>query len=111
MEPREAPMTTRARTASKSSRASKPVDRTTTITADAVKKATGFAWPHWFAVLDGLGEGVGHTERARHLREAHGLAPWWSQMVTVQYERARGHRVPNQRADGVFEVNVERTVA
>src|SRR5262245_43181558 len=83
---------------------------TTSISDDAVKRATGKAWAHWFAALDALGAAVNHTERARHLREEHGVPPWWSQMVTVEYERARGHRVANQRSDGVFEVNVERTV-
>jgi len=46
---------------------------------------------------------------AAWLREEHGLPGWWSQAVTVGWERARG-RAPGQRADG-FEVSASRTVA
>ena len=79
------------------------------IGTDAVKKATGRGWAEWVALLDAWGAaGRPHGEVARWLREEHGLPGWWSQAVTVGWERARG-RAPGQRADG-FEVSASRTV-
>jgi uncharacterized protein YndB with AHSA1/START domain len=81
------------------------------ISDEAVAARTGKGWKAWFALLDRWGaSGKGHTETARHLREAHGLGPWWSQMVTVAYERERGLRVVGQRSRD-FGVDVQRTVA
>jgi hypothetical protein len=34
----------------------------------------------------------GHTESAKHLREKHGLGPWWAQAVVIRYERENGLR-------------------
>lgn len=76
----------------------------------AVVRATGHGWDRWFSILDRFGPARGHTAMARHLREAHGVSPWWSQEVTVQFERARGLRKPLERADGTFAVSVQRTV-
>jgi uncharacterized protein YndB with AHSA1/START domain len=90
--------------------ATKKVPASPSISDEAVRRATGHAWTHWFAILDEFREAEDHTARARHLRDAHGLAPWWSQTVALQFERARGHRVLHQRSDGVLEINVERTV-
>ncbi|MBI5837709.1 MAG: hypothetical protein HZB25_10725 [Candidatus Eisenbacteria bacterium] len=36
--------------------------------------------------------------------------PWWGQMITVGYERARGLRMLHQKPDG-FEISVSRTLA
>ena len=38
-----------------------------------------------------------HTEIARWLREEHGVDGWYSQSITVGYERARGLRAPGER--------------
>lgn len=80
------------------------------ISEAAVLRATGHGWDHWSAILDRFGPAQGHTAMARHLREAHGLSPWWSQEVTIQFERARGLRKPLERPDGRFEVTVSRTL-
>lgn len=78
----------------------------------AVKKATGRTWPEWFALLDAFGaKDKGHQQSARHLWKDVGLSPWWSQMVTVEYERARGIRKVGQRTGGDWEVTLQRTVA
>lgn len=77
----------------------------------AVRRATGRGWSEWFAVLDKAGaEAQPHREIARLLREDHGLSGWWSQMVTVGYEQARGLRKKHQKPDG-FAVSASRTVA
>jgi hypothetical protein len=72
---------------------------------------TGKDWAHWFAALDRAGaRRREHRANAQWLKQRHGLSGWWSQMVTVQYERARGLRVAHQSARG-FSVAVSTTVA
>jgi Domain of unknown function (DUF4287) len=62
---------------------------------DAVRRRTGKGWEEWLALLDEWGaKDKGHTACARHLREAHGISPWWAQAVTVRYEYERGLREP-----------------
>lgn len=78
---------------------------------ESVMRSTGKKWAAWFALLDGGGAaGMSHKEIAADLHKRHGLSPWWSQMVTVEYERARGRREVHQKPSG-FEVNVSRTIA
>ncbi len=77
----------------------------------AVAAKTGRPWREWFRVLDGWGAASKtHPEIARYLAEARGVPPWWSQMITVHYERARGMRVVGERATGAFEASVQRTI-
>jgi uncharacterized protein YndB with AHSA1/START domain len=45
----------------------------------------------------------------RDAPERRGLSPWWSQMVTVAYERARGRRQVHEKSDG-FSAGVSRTL-
>jgi len=82
-----------------------------TISDDSVKAKTGKTWTEWFAELDLFG-GVekGHKAMAVFLKEERGLTAWWSQMVTVQYERERGMRDVNERPEG-FAMSVSRTIA
>ena len=80
--------------------------------ADAkVVEITGRGYEAWFAVLDEWdAPRRTHTEIARWLREEHGVDGWYSQALTVGYERARGLRAPGEKADG-FAVTASRTVA
>jgi uncharacterized protein YndB with AHSA1/START domain len=82
------------------------------ISEESVVAATGRTWAHWHRVLDAFGraDGRSHAEAAAHLEEAHRVPPWWAQMVTVEYERARGLRAVNERTKG-FGVDVQRTIA
>lgn len=81
------------------------------VAEERVVAATGRGWAAWFEVLDEWGAASrGHTEIARWLREEHGVDGWYSQSLTVGYERARGLRAPGERPDG-FAVGVTRTVA
>ena len=76
------------------------------------RQHTGHGLDHWFAVLDRFGAvEKGHTASARHLHETHGVSGWYSQGITVVYERARGLRAVNQRGDGAFEVSVSKVVS
>ena len=75
----------------------------------AVRRATGRSWDEWFALLDAWqGTAHTHTEIARHVHEAYGIDGWWSQSVTVGYERARGMRALHERPDG-FSMNASKT--
>ena len=77
---------------------------------EAVVKATGKAPEEWNSILDAAGaRDLTHKEIATMLREVHGVSPWWSQHVTVDYERARGMRERHQTARG-FQVSVSKTL-
>jgi uncharacterized protein YndB with AHSA1/START domain len=78
---------------------------------EKVTEATGRGWQAWFTLLDEWGAvHRTHTEIARWLRETHQVAGWYSQSITVGYERARGLRAPGERADG-FAAGASRTIA
>jgi hypothetical protein len=79
---------------------------------ESARQKTGHGLDHWFAVLDRFdSRAKGHTASARHLYEEHGVPSWHCQMITVEYERARGLRAKNQSCEGDFQVSVSRTVA
>lgn len=89
---------------------SKSTDRVGGISSAAVERATGKSWEQWLATLDADGAAaMTHAEIASHLSGTRGVGPWWSQMVTVGYEQARGRRRKHQVADG-FSVSGSRTV-
>jgi uncharacterized protein YndB with AHSA1/START domain len=75
----------------------------------AVKKATGQEWSDWLAVLDEAQcNGKPHREIAACVKSL-GTPDWWSQMVTVGYERIRGLRDMAQRRGGAYEASKSRT--
>ena len=57
---------------------------------------------HWAAHFD-------DTAMAELLHEKYSVPGWWSQMVTVGYEQARGLRVKHQKKSG-FEISATRTI-
>ena len=80
----------------------------------ALQAKTGRDWKGWLAVLDADGaREMLHRDIAKLLAEKHGVPPWWSQMVTVGYERIRGLREHGQRRAGMgagtYEVGKTRT--
>lgn len=77
----------------------------------ATETATGRTNAEWFALLDEWGAAERtHAEIARWLAKQPGVSSWWSQMLTVAYEQARGRRVRHQRPDG-FTITASKTVA
>jgi hypothetical protein len=81
------------------------------LSSAAVKARTGKDWESWFKLLDAAGAAkLPHREIAGLLTRKHGVTGWWSQNVTVEYERARGLREVHQAADG-FAVAVTRTIS
>jgi hypothetical protein len=80
------------------------------MTEATIRKGSGRGWDEWFRILDAWdGTSHTHTEIARYVNGEHRIDGWWSQSVTVGYERARGMRARNQRPEG-FEVSVSKTV-
>lgn len=78
--------------------------------SDAVMRATGRAWDEWLKVLDRAGaKSMPHKEIALMLSRKFEVPDWWSQMVAVGYEQARGLRATHQRASG-FAANASKTV-
>ncbi|MDE2903769.1 MAG: DUF4287 domain-containing protein [Chloroflexota bacterium] len=81
-----------------------------TISNAAVEARTGRVWAEWFTLLDAEGAAeMTHREIAAALHDRHGLSGWWSQMVTVAYEQARGRREAHQTSRG-YQVGVSKTV-
>jgi len=74
-------------------------------------KRTGRDWVEWCALLDKKGaKNLSHREIARLIHEKYHGGDWWSQMITVGYERLRGRREVNQRTSG-FAVSASKTIA
>ncbi len=79
---------------------------------EAVRTKTGRIWKEWFAVLDRAGaRKMTHTRIAAHLHEKEKVSGWWSQMVAVEYEHARGMRQELEGCDGTFAATGSRVVA
>ncbi len=91
-------------------RASGEALRLAGVGTDAVARATGKAWDQWLAILDKAGAvAMPHKAIASMLADKYGVPPWWSQMVTVGYEQARGLREAYQQG-GWFAANASRTL-
>ena len=76
---------------------------------DAVQKATGRTWTQWVRVLDDVGASSKPHREIVHEVSSRGTPSWWSQMVTVGYERTRGLRDKGQRRGGGYEAGKSRT--
>lgn len=78
---------------------------------DAVRSKTGKTWRQWVVALDALDAvALEHKQIARKLQVDFDVSPWWSQTVTVAYERIRGLRDTGQRRGGGYDVNKSKTV-
>jgi hypothetical protein len=78
---------------------------------EAVKARTGKVWNEWFEILDQAGaKKWRHREITAHLRKAHKVGPWWTQMIAVPYEHARGLREKFQKCSGEFAASGSRTL-
>lgn len=78
---------------------------------ETIKARTGCSWAKWVTALDYLGAAaMTHTEIAALVQKRFKVSGWWSQMVTVGYERIRGRRGKNQTTRG-FAVSKSRTFA
>ena len=88
----------------------KPETKKPRMSDAAVKAKTGKVWKEWFEILDDAGaRKMPHKEIAKYLSTEQRVGPWWSQMVTVTYEQARGLRDVHEKPEG-YEISVSRTV-
>ena len=75
-----------------------------------IRAKTGKGWSEWVELLDRHGAvQMTHTEVARLVHDSYKVDGWWSQSVTVGYERIKGLRVKGQRRDGSYEAGKSRT--
>ena len=79
--------------------------------SDAViKEKTGCTWDRWVFALDHYRAAeMSHGEIAKLVKTKYKVGDWWSQMVTVGYERIKGIRARGQRRDGTYEASKSRT--
>jgi len=78
----------------------------------AVKAKTGCTWDRWVWALDRVDAHTwSHREIARYVHEKYKVPDWWTQTVTVGYERIKGLRAIGQRRDGGFEANKSKSFA
>ncbi|HYN80635.1 MAG TPA: hypothetical protein VES88_03975 [Gemmatimonadaceae bacterium] len=77
---------------------------------EVIKQRTGCTWVRWVTALDYHGaEQMAHGDIARLVNEKYKIPGWWSQTVTVGYERIKGLRARGQRRDGTYEASKSRT--
>lgn len=77
----------------------------------AVIKATGKAWNAWFAILEERGaRSLPHADIAKLLHDDYSVPGWWSQNVTVAYEKSIGRREAGQRCDGDYSTSASKTL-
>jgi hypothetical protein len=77
---------------------------------DAIRARTGRTWAQWVRELDAIdAHTLPHREIAAYVYATYDISGWWSQMVTVGYERIRGLRDIGQRRDGGYGTYKSRT--
>ena len=78
---------------------------------EKVKDKTGCTWESWVLALDHVeAYNWPHTEIARYVHEKYKVPNWWTQMVTVGYERIRGLREKGQRRSGIWGASKSKTI-
>ena len=76
----------------------------------SLKEKTGCTWERWVRALDRLkADKMSHGEIAELVKTKYKIDSWWSQTVTVGYERIKGLRARGQRRDGSYEATKSRT--
>jgi uncharacterized protein YndB with AHSA1/START domain len=79
---------------------------------DALKKATGCTWERWVNALDAAKAfQMSHRQITAYIADRYKTSSWWTQMVTVGYERIRGLRQVGQKRSGDYEISKSKTIA
>ena len=77
---------------------------------DTLTEKTGRGWMDWVRELDRHDAvKMSHRDIAALLREEYGVEGWWSQTITVGYERIKGLRERGQSRSGTYEAGRSRT--
>ena len=78
----------------------------------SIQANTGCRWELWTKALDYAGAHTWpHRRIAEYVHKKFKVGDWWSQTVTVGYERIKGLRAIGQRRDGTFEAAKSKTFA
>ena len=78
---------------------------------EAVKAKTGCTWERWVWALDAVkAHQWPHSAIARYVHDKYKTPSWWTQMVTVGYERIRGLRERGQRRSGDYRTSKSKTL-
>lgn len=81
------------------------------VSSRAIHEATGKTWRQWQTVLRAMNAAaLSHKEIAARLHSKHGVSGWWSQTLTVQFERAIGRRQVGQTSTGDFAAAATKTL-
>jgi hypothetical protein len=71
-----------------------------------IKAKTGCTWERWVRALDRVGAYEWpHREIAQYVSEKYKVPGWWTQTVTVGYERIKGLRAIGQRRGSGYEAS------
>lgn len=90
--------------------AKRPTKQATRVSDEATLRATGKTGAEWFRLFDEQhAELWSHQERVGMLRRYGIEQPWWLQVVTVNYERARGLKLLGETKGTGFEFGISRT--
>lgn len=75
----------------------------------AIKAKTGCPWERWVSALDRVeAHEWPHREIADYVHTKYKVPDWWTQAVTVGYERIKGLRDKGQRRGGGYEASRSR---
>jgi hypothetical protein len=75
-----------------------------------IKEKTGCTWSRWVHALDHYkADQLPHGAIAALVKEKYKVGPWWTQMVTVGYERIKGLRARGQQRNGTYQMTRSRT--
>jgi hypothetical protein len=79
--------------------------------SDAVLKSkTGCTWERWVKALDRVAAHAwSHRKIADYVHDKYKVPGWWTQAVTVGYERIKGLRSIGRRRGGGFEATKSKT--
>ena len=79
-------------------------------TDETIQSRTGCNWQKWVYVLDKAGAmDMTHTAVAELVHTKWKVPGWWTQAVTVGYERIKGKRAIGQRMTGDWEATKSKT--
>lgn len=84
---------------------------TKTFKPETVLAKTGKTWEEWLKILNDEGaKNMSHKEIASMLSKKYDVEMWWSQGLTVEYERHIGRRVEGQQNTGKYQFSVSKTI-
>jgi hypothetical protein len=77
---------------------------------EAIQAKTGKTWQQWTRALDAVdAHTMPHRDIAQYVHDTYDISGWWSQAITVGYERIRGLRDIGQRRGGGYEASKSKT--